>query len=163
MINSLCFFMFYDFAVIELVVHCMTSQILLQLISYILRFHPLQPPHLVNTVLLRELKLDDNSISSMEPLSKAWLPLLQTLSVSQNRWELQNVQLDTPLICDAKRGLSSLKNYRYILLESWNGVLNVKVLPRQFCLVEQQILPPLLIWTHIVIKLDMVERGNMRV
>jgi len=43
-----------------------------------------EPPHVVNSVLLRELKLDDNSISSLQPLSRAWLPLLQTLSVSQN-------------------------------------------------------------------------------
>ncbi|KAJ7369251.1 Leucine-rich repeat and IQ domain-containing protein 1 [Desmophyllum pertusum] len=43
-----------------------------------------QPPRLVNNVLLRELRLDDNSISSFESLSRAWLPLLQTLSVSQN-------------------------------------------------------------------------------
>jgi len=48
-------------------------------------FHLFQPPHVVNSVLLRELKLDDNSISSLQPLSRAWLPLLQTLSVSQNR------------------------------------------------------------------------------
>lgn len=88
---------------------CMTPKMLFQLVSSIFWFHPLQPPHLVNSVLLRELKLDDNSISSLEPLSKAWLPLLQTLSVSQNRLELQNV--NTPLNCGAYGRLRSLKNY----------------------------------------------------
>ena len=45
----------------------------------------LQPPQLTNCVLLRELKLDDNSISSLDSLSSAWLPLLRCLSLSQNR------------------------------------------------------------------------------
>ncbi|GAB1295540.1 Leucine-rich repeat and IQ domain-containing protein 1 [Apodemus speciosus] len=43
-----------------------------------------EPPSLRNHVLLRELHLDDNSISSMEGLSSCWLPLLQYLSISQN-------------------------------------------------------------------------------
>ena len=48
-------------------------------------FYSSQPPRVVNSVLLRELRLDDNSISSLDALSTAWLPLLQILSVSQNR------------------------------------------------------------------------------
>ncbi|XP_032855747.2 leucine-rich repeat and IQ domain-containing protein 1 [Tyto alba] len=42
-------------------------------------------PRLENHVLLRELYLDDNSISSIRMLSLYWLPLLQILSLSQNR------------------------------------------------------------------------------
>ncbi|XP_014818749.1 PREDICTED: leucine-rich repeat and IQ domain-containing protein 1 [Calidris pugnax] len=42
-------------------------------------------PRLENHVLLRELYLDDNSISAMRMLSLYWLPLLQTLLLSQNR------------------------------------------------------------------------------
>ena len=56
-------------------------------------FFPLQPPHLTNCVLLRELRLDDNSISSLDSLSTAWLPLLQLLSVSQNRFVQPLLQL----------------------------------------------------------------------
>ncbi|XP_023572025.1 leucine-rich repeat and IQ domain-containing protein 1 [Octodon degus] len=41
-------------------------------------------PSLGNHVLLRELYLDDNSISTMESFSSYWLPLLQNLSISQN-------------------------------------------------------------------------------
>ncbi|NXI62446.1 LRIQ1 protein, partial [Anseranas semipalmata] len=41
-------------------------------------------PRLENHVLLRELYLDDNSISAMRMLSLYWLPLLQILSLSQN-------------------------------------------------------------------------------
>ncbi|KAM9753236.1 uncharacterized protein lrriq1 [Menidia menidia] len=44
-----------------------------------------EPPGLNNQVLLREVRLDDNSISSVEGLAACWLPLMQTLSVSQNR------------------------------------------------------------------------------
>uniref|UniRef100_H3D883 Uncharacterized protein n=1 Tax=Tetraodon nigroviridis TaxID=99883 RepID=H3D883_TETNG len=43
------------------------------------------PPRLPNQVLLRELHLDDNSISSLQGLSACWLPLMQHLSVAQNR------------------------------------------------------------------------------
>ncbi|XP_054845402.1 leucine-rich repeat and IQ domain-containing protein 1 [Eublepharis macularius] len=41
-------------------------------------------PSLENHVLLRELYLEDNSISAFEKFSNCWLPLLQTLSFSQN-------------------------------------------------------------------------------
>ncbi|XP_074840103.1 leucine-rich repeat- and IQ domain-containing protein 1 [Carettochelys insculpta] len=41
-------------------------------------------PILENHVLLRELYVDDNSISTMEIFSLYWLPLLQILSLSQN-------------------------------------------------------------------------------
>lgn len=44
-----------------------------------------QPPRLTNQVLLRELHLDDNSISSLLGLSACWLPLMQHLSVAKNR------------------------------------------------------------------------------
>ncbi|CAG05590.1 unnamed protein product, partial [Tetraodon nigroviridis] len=44
------------------------------------------PPRLPNQVLLRELHLDDNSISSLQGLSACWLPLMQHLSVAQNRY-----------------------------------------------------------------------------
>ncbi|XP_013876062.1 leucine-rich repeat and IQ domain-containing protein 1 [Austrofundulus limnaeus] len=44
-----------------------------------------EPPVLNNQVLLRELRLDDNSISSLQGLSGCWLPLLQHVSVAQNR------------------------------------------------------------------------------
>ena len=86
-------------------------------------FHPFQPPHVVNSVLLRELKLDDNSISSLEPLSRAWLPLLQILSVSQNRWELQFINVVTPLICNANTRLYSLKNYIHIGVLEWGALV----------------------------------------
>ncbi|XP_009644626.1 leucine-rich repeat and IQ domain-containing protein 1 [Egretta garzetta] len=42
-------------------------------------------PRLENHVLLRELYLDDNSISAMRILSCYWLPLLQIILLSQNR------------------------------------------------------------------------------
>ncbi|NXG56662.1 LRIQ1 protein, partial [Hemiprocne comata] len=42
-------------------------------------------PQLENHVLLRELYLDDNSISAVRILSLYWLPLLQVLLLSQNR------------------------------------------------------------------------------
>ncbi|XP_027650037.2 leucine-rich repeat and IQ domain-containing protein 1 [Falco peregrinus] len=42
-------------------------------------------PRLENHVLLRELYLDDNSISAMRMLSLYWLPLLQILLLSRNR------------------------------------------------------------------------------
>ncbi|XP_054033846.1 leucine-rich repeat and IQ domain-containing protein 1 [Dryobates pubescens] len=42
-------------------------------------------PRLENHVLLRELYLDDNSISAVRMLSLYWLPLLQILLLSQNR------------------------------------------------------------------------------
>uniref|UniRef100_A0A663FFP4 Leucine rich repeats and IQ motif containing 1 n=1 Tax=Aquila chrysaetos chrysaetos TaxID=223781 RepID=A0A663FFP4_AQUCH len=45
----------------------------------------LELPRLENHVLLRELYLDDNSISAMRVLSLYWLPLLQILLLSQNR------------------------------------------------------------------------------
>ncbi|KAM8971989.1 leucine-rich repeat- and IQ domain-containing protein 1 [Pelodytes ibericus] len=41
-------------------------------------------PKLDNHVLLRELYLDDNSISTLKGLSLYWLPLLHILSLSQN-------------------------------------------------------------------------------
>uniref|UniRef100_A0A4W3GG73 Leucine-rich repeat and IQ domain-containing protein 1 n=1 Tax=Callorhinchus milii TaxID=7868 RepID=A0A4W3GG73_CALMI len=44
-----------------------------------------EPPRLENHVLLRELWLGDNSISSLQTLSNCWLPMLQHLSVFQNR------------------------------------------------------------------------------
>ncbi|XP_078535006.1 leucine-rich repeat- and IQ domain-containing protein 1 [Lissotriton helveticus] len=43
-----------------------------------------KPPILENQVLLRELYLDDNSVTALEVFSSCWLPLLQTLSLSQN-------------------------------------------------------------------------------
>lgn len=46
----------------------------------------LQPPRLDNQVLLRELHLDDNSISSLQGLAACWLPLMQHLSVAKNRY-----------------------------------------------------------------------------
>jgi len=53
-----------------------------------------QPPLLSNHVLLQELILDDNSISTLEPLADVWLPSLQVLSVKQNRWkQLRNLPL----------------------------------------------------------------------
>ncbi|XP_075581940.1 leucine-rich repeat- and IQ domain-containing protein 1 [Pelecanus crispus] len=42
-------------------------------------------PRLENHVLLRELYLDDNSISAVKILSFYWLPLLQIILLSQNR------------------------------------------------------------------------------
>ncbi|KAM6381856.1 LOW QUALITY PROTEIN: leucine-rich repeat- and IQ domain-containing protein 1 [Alca torda] len=42
-------------------------------------------PRLENHVLLRELYLDDNSISAVRMLSLYWLPLLEILLLSQNR------------------------------------------------------------------------------
>ncbi|NXX38018.1 LRIQ1 protein, partial [Tricholaema leucomelas] len=42
-------------------------------------------PRLENHVLLRELYLDDNSISAVRMLSSYWLPLLQIVLLSQNR------------------------------------------------------------------------------
>ncbi|KAM6283817.1 leucine-rich repeat- and IQ domain-containing protein 1 isoform 1-T1 [Spheniscus humboldti] len=42
-------------------------------------------PRLENHVLLRELYLDDNSISAVRMLSLYWLPLLQIILLSQNR------------------------------------------------------------------------------
>ncbi|XP_075883350.1 uncharacterized protein lrriq1 isoform X2 [Nelusetta ayraudi] len=45
----------------------------------------MEPPRLDNQVLLRELRLDDNSISSLDGLAACWLPLLEHLSVAQNR------------------------------------------------------------------------------
>uniref|UniRef100_A0A8C4HPP3 Leucine-rich repeat and IQ domain-containing protein 1 n=1 Tax=Dicentrarchus labrax TaxID=13489 RepID=A0A8C4HPP3_DICLA len=47
-----------------------------------------EPPSLNNQVLLRELHLDDNSISSLQGLIACWLPLMQHLSVAQNRYIL---------------------------------------------------------------------------
>ncbi|XP_076590138.1 uncharacterized protein lrriq1 isoform X2 [Chaetodon auriga] len=44
-----------------------------------------EPPSLNNQVLLRELLLDDNSICSLQGLTACWLPLMQRLSVAQNR------------------------------------------------------------------------------
>ena len=97
---SLCdtvFVLLYGFII--MIYDCTAPRILFEPLSYsfpfskYLWFHLLQPPHLVNSILLRELKLDDNSISSLEPLSSAWLPLLQTLSVSQNRWDTNNYLL----------------------------------------------------------------------
>ncbi|KAM4573715.1 leucine-rich repeat- and IQ domain-containing protein 1 [Odontesthes bonariensis] len=44
-----------------------------------------EPPSLNNQVLLREVRLDDNSISSLQGLAACWLPLMQNLSVAQNR------------------------------------------------------------------------------
>ncbi|XP_036373534.1 leucine-rich repeat and IQ domain-containing protein 1 [Megalops cyprinoides] len=43
-----------------------------------------EPPRLMNQVLMRELCLSDNIISSLESLSASWLPLLQQLSVAKN-------------------------------------------------------------------------------
>nr|XP_040136194.1 leucine-rich repeat and IQ domain-containing protein 1 isoform X3 [Ictidomys tridecemlineatus] len=48
-------------------------------------------PSLENHVLLRELHLDDNSISTVEGFSSYWLPLLQNLTISQNRHSLLEV------------------------------------------------------------------------
>jgi len=42
-------------------------------------------PDLQNHVLLQELLLDDNSITSLDRLVLYWLPLMQKLNVSQNR------------------------------------------------------------------------------
>ncbi|XP_017285691.2 leucine-rich repeat and IQ domain-containing protein 1 isoform X1 [Kryptolebias marmoratus] len=44
-----------------------------------------EPPVLNDQVLLRELHLDDNSIASLRGLAACWLPLLQRVSVAQNR------------------------------------------------------------------------------
>ena len=43
-----------------------------------------QHPSLCDHVLLRELYLDENSLSDVTAITKAWLPLLQTLSLSNN-------------------------------------------------------------------------------
>ena len=67
-------------------------------------FYSSQPPRVVNSVLLRELRLDDNSISSLDALSTAWLPLLQILSVSQNRWETKRV-CNSSLCCPTRSPL----------------------------------------------------------
>ncbi|KAM9854837.1 leucine-rich repeat- and IQ domain-containing protein 1 [Aulostomus maculatus] len=72
-----------------------------------------EPPRLHNHVLLRELHLDDNSVSSLQGLSACWLPLMQTLTVAQNRVTqlppmsdfLSLSKLDLRLNC-----LSDLKN-----------------------------------------------------
>ncbi|XP_048585516.1 leucine-rich repeat and IQ domain-containing protein 1-like isoform X2 [Nematostella vectensis] len=58
----------------------------------------LQPPSLTNHVLLRELRLDDNSICTLEPLAKSWLPLLETLSVSQNSISFIDALCGLPLL-----------------------------------------------------------------
>ena len=44
----------------------------------------LQPPKLSNHVLLRELVLDDNNLTSLESLTHTWLPLMQRLHLAQN-------------------------------------------------------------------------------
>ena len=43
-----------------------------------------QVPLLVNHVLLRELSLEENSISDVTPITGAWLPLLQSLCLANN-------------------------------------------------------------------------------
>ena len=43
-----------------------------------------QIPSLPSHVLLRELRLDENSLSSVSPIATAWLPLLQTLTLTNN-------------------------------------------------------------------------------
>ena len=47
-------------------------------------FCTIQVPHLPHHVVLRELKLEDNSLTDVSPLCRAWLPLLQTLSLARN-------------------------------------------------------------------------------
>ncbi|XP_062838793.1 leucine-rich repeat and IQ domain-containing protein 1 isoform X3 [Anolis carolinensis] len=49
-----------------------------------LKYIDVELPSLENHVLLRELDLEDNSISSLEKISLYWLPLLRTLCLSQN-------------------------------------------------------------------------------
>ena len=48
-------------------------------------FGHIQPPVLSNHVLLREVHLSENSISSLQLLSEQWLPVLQCLYVDNNR------------------------------------------------------------------------------
>lgn len=43
-----------------------------------------QAPSLPHHLVLRELRLDGNNLTSIYPLCQAWLPLLQTLSVAGN-------------------------------------------------------------------------------
>lgn len=57
------------------------SKVCFGLISTIWQF---QLPKLENQVLLRELLADDNSLSSVDELSTAWLPLLHRLSLTHN-------------------------------------------------------------------------------
>ncbi|XP_043823649.1 leucine-rich repeat and IQ domain-containing protein 1 [Dromiciops gliroides] len=64
---------------VEGVKDCGLLQILKLQGNYLTEF-----PSLENQVLLRELYLDDNSISTLEIVSSYWLPLLQILTVSQN-------------------------------------------------------------------------------
>lgn len=44
-----------------------------------------QVPVVRNQVLLRQLALNDNSISGLQGLSSSWLPLLTEISLSKNR------------------------------------------------------------------------------
>ena len=63
-----------------------------------------QPPELPNHVLLRELHLSENNISSIDCLSSQWLPLLQHLYVDNNRLvfimlvDSDRVKLDTLIL-----------------------------------------------------------------
>ncbi|KAM7415136.1 hypothetical protein PAMA_019791 [Pampus argenteus] len=78
-----------------------------------------EPPSLNNQVLLRELRLDDNSISSLQGLTACWLPLMQILSVAQNRItqlpsmsdfvSLSNVDLRFNCLSDLKNICESLE------------------------------------------------------
>ncbi|XP_064199070.1 leucine-rich repeat and IQ domain-containing protein 1 [Anguilla rostrata] len=43
-----------------------------------------EPPSLKNHILMKELYLDDNIVSSLDSLSVCWLPLLQLISASKN-------------------------------------------------------------------------------
>ncbi|XP_072241368.1 leucine-rich repeat- and IQ domain-containing protein 1 [Leuresthes tenuis] len=84
-----------------------------------------EPPSLNNQVLLREVHLDDNSISSLQGLAACWLPLMQNLSVAQNRItqlpsmidfvSLENLDLrlnclsELPNVCENLKGCHFLR------------------------------------------------------
>ncbi|NXA15859.1 LRIQ1 protein, partial [Sapayoa aenigma] len=88
-------------------------------------------PRLENHVLLRELYLDDNSISSVRMLSLFWLPLLQIFSVSQNRLtelvsldsfvSLEKLDLKNNCVSDLKGVLTCLSGCHKLKELSFSG------------------------------------------
>ncbi|XP_029991505.1 leucine-rich repeat and IQ domain-containing protein 1 [Sphaeramia orbicularis] len=83
-----------------------------------------QPPALNNHVLLRELRLDDNSISSLQELAACWLPIMQHLSVAQNRItqlpcmsdfvSLENLDLHFNCLSELNNVCQSLQRCRFL-------------------------------------------------
>src|SRR6218665_1288766 len=52
-----------------------------------------QVPSLTNQVLLCDLLLDKNGLSSLTSLSQSWLPCLSHLGLSENRYEIASPTL----------------------------------------------------------------------